>query len=80
MARINNEKGNVKRRELSYKTYRVKIMKKYILLLISGLLVGITTNLGHPITPYYINQINLDKIVLISSNMHIKSVDCSYPA
>jgi hypothetical protein len=24
--------------------------------------------------------INLDKIVLISSNMHIKSVDCSYPA
>ncbi len=38
-------------------------MKKYILLLISGLLVGITTNLGHPITPYYINQINLDKIV-----------------
>ena len=38
-------------------------MKKYIFLLISGLLVGITTNIGHPITPYYINQIGLDKIV-----------------
>lgn len=38
-------------------------MKKYILLLIAGLLVGITTNIGHPITPYYINQIQLDKIV-----------------
>lgn len=38
-------------------------MKKYILLLISGLLVGITTNIGHPITPYYINQLELDKIV-----------------
>ena len=32
-------------------------MKKYILLLIAGLLVGITTNIGHPITPYYINQL-----------------------
>ncbi len=38
-------------------------MKKYILLLIAGLLVGITTNIGHPITPYYINQIELDKII-----------------
>ena len=38
-------------------------MKKYILILISGLLVGITTNIGHPITPYYINQIGLNKIV-----------------
>ena len=38
-------------------------MKKYILILISGLLVGITTNIGHPITPYYINQIELPKIV-----------------
>ena len=38
-------------------------MKKYLLLFISGLLVGITTNLGHPISPYYLNQINLDKIV-----------------
>ena len=32
-------------------------MKKYILILIASLLVGITTNIGHPITPYYINQI-----------------------
>lgn len=38
-------------------------MKKYILVLIASLLVGITTNLGHPITPYYINQIELPKIV-----------------
>lgn len=38
-------------------------MKKYILLLIAGLFVGITTNIGHPITPYYINQIELDKII-----------------
>lgn len=38
-------------------------MKKYITLLIAGLLVGITTNIGHPITPYYINQLGLDKIV-----------------
>ncbi len=38
-------------------------MKKYISLLIAGLLVGITTNIGHPITPYYINQLGLDKIV-----------------
>ena len=38
-------------------------MKKYILILIAGLLVGITTNIGHPITPYYINQIELDKII-----------------
>ena len=38
-------------------------MKKYILLLIAGLLVGITTNIGHPITPYYINQLELDKVV-----------------
>lgn len=38
-------------------------MKKYIYLLIAGLLVGITTNIGHPITPYYINQLGLDKIV-----------------
>ena len=38
-------------------------MKKYILLLIASLFVGITTNIGHPITPYYINQIGLDKIV-----------------
>ena len=39
-------------------------MKKYISLLIAGLLVGITTNIGHPITPYYINQLGLDKIVV----------------
>ena len=38
-------------------------MKKYILVLIASLLVGITTNLGHPITPYYITQIELPKIV-----------------
>ena len=38
-------------------------MKKYITLLVAGLLVGITTNIGHPITPYYINQLGLDKIV-----------------
>lgn len=38
-------------------------MKKYITLLIAGLLVGITTNIGHPVTPYYINQLNFDKIV-----------------
>ncbi len=38
-------------------------MKKYIYLLIAGLLVGITTNIGHPITPYYINQIGLEKLV-----------------
>ena len=38
-------------------------MKKYILILFASLLVGITTNLGHPITPYYINQIELPKIV-----------------
>lgn len=38
-------------------------MKKYIILLIASLFVGITTNVGHPITPYYINQLGLDKIV-----------------
>lgn len=38
-------------------------MKKYITLIIASLLVGISTNIGHPITPYYINQINLPKIV-----------------
>ena len=38
-------------------------MKKYITLLVAGLLVGITTNIGHPVTPYYINQLNFDKIV-----------------
>ncbi len=38
-------------------------MKKYITLMIASLLVGITTNIGHPITPYYINQIELPKIV-----------------
>ena len=39
------------------------MFEKYITLLIAGLLVGISTNIGHPITPYYINQLGLDKIV-----------------
>lgn len=38
-------------------------MKKYITLMIAALFVGIVTNIGHPITPYYINQIELPKIV-----------------
>lgn len=38
-------------------------MKKYILLIIASFLIGLSTNIGHPITPYYINQIELPKVV-----------------
>lgn len=34
-------------------------MKKYILIIISAFFVGVTTNIAHPITPYYINEIGL---------------------
>ena len=38
-------------------------MKKYITILLSAVFVGIFTNVGHPVTPYYINEIALPKIV-----------------